>query len=181
MTTTNSLSRALVKLTGINHKLSTAYHPQTDGSSEQLNKTIVRCLHFHIKWNQRGWVKVLPKVRFNMMNMPNGSMGVSPFVLKTRCSPWLLPPLVIPPATTEDPNVAPHEVEAQAFMETMEEETNVAKDSLLTAKIQQVHFTNKDCVSNPAFHIGNKVMLAMANRWRDYIHAKDGHVAKFMP
>jgi len=123
----------------------------------------------------------LPKVRFDMMNMPNGSMGVSPFVLKTRCSPWLLPPLVIPPTTTDDPNEPPHEVEAQAFMEMMEEEMNAAKDSLLTAKIQQVHFTNKDHIPDPTFHVGDKVMLAMAHRWRDYIHTKDRHVAKFMP
>jgi hypothetical protein len=75
--------RALMKLTGINHKLSTAYHPQMDRSSEQSNKTIVQCLHFHVKWNQKGWTKALPKVRFDMINMPNGSTGVSPFVLKT--------------------------------------------------------------------------------------------------
>ena len=31
--------RALMKLAGIDHKLSTAYHPQTDGSSERSNKT----------------------------------------------------------------------------------------------------------------------------------------------
>jgi len=104
--------RVLIKLTGINHKLSTVYHPQTDGSSEWSNKTIMQCLHFHVEWNQKGWVKVLPKVRFNMMNLPNGSTGVSPFVLKTGCSPWLLPPIFIPPTTTEDPSEVPQEVEA---------------------------------------------------------------------
>ena len=154
----------LIKLTGINHKLSTAYHPQTDGSSEQSNKTIVQCLHFHIEWNQKGWVKVLPKVRFNVMNSPNRSTGVSPFVLKTGCSPQLLPPIVIPPTTMEDPSEVPQEVEARAFMERMEEETNAARDNLLTAKIQQAHLVNKDCIPDPAFHIGDRVMLATAHR-----------------
>lgn len=74
---------ALMKLTGIAHKLSTAYHPQTNGSSECSNKTIVQCLQFHVKRNQKGWVKALPKVRFDMMNSINTSTGVSPFVLKT--------------------------------------------------------------------------------------------------
>jgi hypothetical protein len=46
---------ALMKLTGIKHKLSTVYHPQTDGASERSNKTVVQCLCFHIERNQRGW------------------------------------------------------------------------------------------------------------------------------
>jgi len=29
-------------LTGINHKCSTAYHPQTDGASERTNKTLIQ-------------------------------------------------------------------------------------------------------------------------------------------
>jgi hypothetical protein len=79
--------KALMKLTGIEHKLSTAYHPQTDGSSERSNKTIVQCLRFHVERNQKGWVRALPKVRFDIMNTPNASMGTSPFILKTGRSP----------------------------------------------------------------------------------------------
>lgn len=36
--------KALMKLTGIWHKLSMAYHPQTDGTSERMNKTMIQCL-----------------------------------------------------------------------------------------------------------------------------------------
>jgi hypothetical protein len=50
------------------------------------------------------------------------------------------------------------------LIETIEEETNAAKDNLLTTKIQQVHFANKGCLPNPVFHIGDKVMLATAHR-----------------
>ena len=32
---------ALMKLAGICHKMSTAYHPQTDSSSEHTNKTVI--------------------------------------------------------------------------------------------------------------------------------------------
>jgi hypothetical protein len=46
----------------------------------------------------------------------------------------------------------------------MEEETNAAKDNLLAAKIQQAHFANKDCLPDPAFRVGNKVMLTTAHR-----------------
>ena len=36
--------KALHKLTGVKPKLSTAYHPQTHGVSEQTNKTVNQCL-----------------------------------------------------------------------------------------------------------------------------------------
>ncbi len=49
-----------VLLTGIQHKCSSSYHPQTDSASERTNKTLVQVLHFHIEWNQKGWVAALP-------------------------------------------------------------------------------------------------------------------------
>ena len=63
----------------------------------------------------------------------------------------------------------------------MEEETNVAKDSLLAAKIHQAHEANKDQSVDPAYQVGDKVLLAMAHRQQDYMQAKDRQVAKFMP
>ena len=129
--------KALMKLTGITHKLSTAYHPQTNRSSEHSNKTVIQCLCFHVKQNQKGWAKVLPKVRFDIMNTPNMSTRVSPFVLKTRWSPKLLPPLITTPVDTTSQNIPNKEAVAWMFIKTMEEKTNAAKD-------KQAHFANKE-------------------------------------
>ena len=46
---------ALHKLTGMKLKLSSAYHPETDGSSEQTNKTINQSIWYHVQWHQKGW------------------------------------------------------------------------------------------------------------------------------
>jgi hypothetical protein len=54
--------KALMKRMGIKHKLSMAYHPETDGSSERTNKMVVQCLRYHVERNQKGWVCALPKV-----------------------------------------------------------------------------------------------------------------------
>jgi hypothetical protein len=48
--------KALHKLTGVKLKMSTAYHPETDGSSKRTNKTVNQALHFHVERNQKGWV-----------------------------------------------------------------------------------------------------------------------------
>lgn len=80
-------------LTGVKLKMSTSYHPETDGSSEQTNKTVIQCICYTVERDQKGWVKSLPKIRFDVMNTVNHSTGFTPFQLWFRCSPWLLPAL----------------------------------------------------------------------------------------
>ena len=47
--------RALHSLTGIHLKMSSAFHPQTDGASERTNKTVNQCLRFHVDHAQTRW------------------------------------------------------------------------------------------------------------------------------
>ena len=54
--------KTLHMLTGIKLKMSTSYHPETDGSSERTNKTVIQCIRFAVERNQLGWVKALPKL-----------------------------------------------------------------------------------------------------------------------
>src|ERR1700678_1193859 len=49
----------LHKLTGVKIKMSTAYHPQTDGASERSNKTVIQAIRFHVERTQRGWARAL--------------------------------------------------------------------------------------------------------------------------
>ena len=49
----------LHKLTGVKLKLSSSYHPETNGSSERSNKTIAQCIRYHVRPNQKGWVCAL--------------------------------------------------------------------------------------------------------------------------
>lgn len=186
--------RSLMKLAGISHKLSTSYHPQTDGSSERSNKTVVQCLRYHVERNQLGWVRALPKVRFDIMNTVNASTGFSPFHLKSAHSPRLIPSLIstssIPTITVSPPNdppsisadiLSPDAISARRTLEQLETDLLDAKDSLVCAKISQAHQANKSRSPDPVFAVGDRVMLATAHRRRDYIRARDGRVAKFMP
>ena len=85
---------ALHKLTGVKLKLSSSYHPETDGSSERSNKTINQCIRYHVRRNQNGWVRALPRIRFDIMNSVNASTGFSNFQIRMGRSPHLIPPLV---------------------------------------------------------------------------------------
>jgi hypothetical protein len=52
---------------------------------------------------------------------------------------------------------------------------------MLAAKISQAHHANKSHDPDPLYVVGKHIMLAMVHRQRDYMQAKDRHVAKFMP
>ena len=52
----------MTKLTGVKLKMSSAYHPEMDGTSEHSNKTINQLLHYHVHRNQKGWVSALPRI-----------------------------------------------------------------------------------------------------------------------
>ncbi len=97
---------ALHKLTGVKLKMSTSYHPQTDSSSKQTNKTVIQCIRFVVECNQRGWSCILPKVCFNIMNTINASTGYSPFHLHFRKSPHVLPPLLPHMDSEDEPRAA---------------------------------------------------------------------------
>jgi hypothetical protein len=85
--------KALTKLTGVKLKMSSAYHPETDGSSECTNKTVNQMLRFHVKCNQQDWVRALPRIRFQMMNTVNASTKFSGFQLHLGRSPHVIPPI----------------------------------------------------------------------------------------
>ena len=101
--------RHLMLLTGIKHKYSSSYHPQSNGASERTNKTVNQCIRFHVERNQTGWAKALPLIRFHIMNSVNKSTGYSPFQLRFGRAPRILPPLLPPPPSASSEYVTARE------------------------------------------------------------------------
>jgi hypothetical protein len=136
----------LTKLTGIKLKMSSAYHPETNGSSERSNKTINQMLCFHVKRSQKGWVRALPRIRFQIMNMVNASTGFSGFQLHMGRSPHIIPPLV--PSTVDLTNTDTSSLAAELITRVNNDVAD-AHDNLLLAKITQAHHTNKSRAPDP--------------------------------
>lgn len=163
----------LHSLTGVKIKLSSAFHPQTDGSSEHTNKTVIQALRYYVDREQQGWVKALPHVRFTIMNTVNHSTGYSPFQLRLGFSPRVIPPLV-----DDDTFVR---TDASDVIKNIELITSDAKDSLLAAKISQSLNANNSRSPEIPFNINDSVYLSTTNRRREFMHAGENRVAKFMP
>jgi len=163
-------------LTGIKHKCSSSFHPQTDGLSERTNKTVIQSVRFHVERNQMGWKRALPRIRFNIMNSVNKSTGFSPFQLRFGKSPRVLPPLIAPP-----PNPLREHTNAREVIERLSVDVAESKDNLMLAKISQAYQANKTRPDAPDYKEGDLVMLSTMNRRREYKNANEKRVAKFMP
>jgi hypothetical protein len=60
-------------------RLSTAYHPQTDGQTERQNQVLEHFLRSYVDYHQDDWVDLLPIAEFAYNNSVHTSTGVTPF------------------------------------------------------------------------------------------------------
>jgi len=60
---------------------STTFHPQTDGQTEVVNKTIVHILCMYKSKHSRTWDEILPYVQHNYNRALHSSTGHNPFLV----------------------------------------------------------------------------------------------------
>jgi len=65
----------------IQHRYSSAFHPQTDGQTERANRVIEEVLRHFLDGTHRNWEELLPMVAFSINNAKSQSTGASPFFL----------------------------------------------------------------------------------------------------
>jgi hypothetical protein len=73
------LWRHFCKLLNVEQRLSTAYHPQTDGATERMNQEIEKMIRIWATYTQENWLALLPIVIGAINNREASSTGLSPF------------------------------------------------------------------------------------------------------
>ena len=76
---TSSFWKALMRLLEINQKMSTAYHPQTDGQTERVNQILESYLRNYVNYEQDNWAEMLPMAEFAYNNSATTATTISPF------------------------------------------------------------------------------------------------------
>jgi len=74
-----NLMKELNQILGIKTRLSTAFHPQTDGQTEQTNQELEQYLRMFIDHQQKQWLEWLGTAEFAYNNKVNTSTKVSLF------------------------------------------------------------------------------------------------------
>ena len=89
---------ALWERFGSNLKLSTAYHPQTDGQTERMNRTVEQMLRAYCLNEPDRWKEHLPAIQFAYNASINASSRskVSPHYVLFGCEPSMPQTLALP-------------------------------------------------------------------------------------
>ena len=76
---TSDFWRYLCQISGIKQRLSTAYHPQTDGHPERANQEIQAYLRCYVNFSQGDWDDLLPAAQLALNSRVSSATGLSPF------------------------------------------------------------------------------------------------------
>jgi transposase InsO family protein len=131
---TSGFWKHLHKLMGIELKMSSAYHPQTDGATERANRTITQMLRQCVRPNQTDWVTKLPAIEFAINSARSQSTGYAPFFLNTGRMPRSM--IWDSADKTEYPGV-------RVYAQKIKDAIMMAHDSILTARIKQTRSANR--------------------------------------
>ena len=135
-------------------------------------------LRYHVKRNQKGWVRALPRIRFQIMNTVNSSTKFTGFQLHLGRSPHVIPPIV--------PEVLPVDLWGAAdtaikTVQKLADDVAEAHDNLLLTKITQSHNSDAHRAPDPAYKVGDLVMLSTKHRRHEYKKKGERRAAKFFP
>jgi len=83
--------KELMKLLGVKSALSTAYHPQTDGTTERVNQEIETYLAIYCSSHPETWTKSLTMLEFTHNNRRHADRQKTPFELMFGDSPIAIP------------------------------------------------------------------------------------------
>ena len=85
----NQVFRAVMQQMGTHQAMSTAYHPQSDGQTENMNKTVEIMLRHYVNDRQDDWDLLLPAAEFAVNNGFQESIQTTPFFLNYGYHPTM--------------------------------------------------------------------------------------------
>jgi hypothetical protein len=92
---TSKFWRALMERLGVSQALSSAFHPQTDGHTERVNRVLEDMLRHFVDPTQSNWDTLLPLIEFAIKDSFHESVRSTPFVLNNGKRPRLPMDLVL--------------------------------------------------------------------------------------
>ena len=134
--------------------MSTAFHPQSDGSTEIVNKMVEQVLRCHCMYEPKNWVENLCMVEFAINNSYHESLKHTPFFLNYGMHPTT-------PVTVETIKLSKNPTAAK-WSQDMVDTLNHAKQNLQLAKDKQKSYADANR-TDVSFKVGDTVLLSTTN------------------
>jgi hypothetical protein len=143
--------QGLMALLGLNHRLSTAFRPQTDGQTERMNQVVESYLRCYINHEQDDWVEKLPAAQFAYNTAKNESTKLTPAYANFGFEAY------------RGKKEGPLNVKAILSSQQLRELHEQMKEELEMVRERMKLYYNKKRLQGPTFSEGDMVYLATTN------------------
>ncbi|KAI0994130.1 hypothetical protein K3495_g14053 [Podosphaera aphanis] len=147
----------LCRLTGMKQRLSTAFHPQTDGATERMNQEILAYLRSFVTYTQFDWKDLLPCAMLAINNRTSSAMGMSPIFAEHGSH--------VEPIQQVEEIGTPSEPakRAQIFVKRLREAEKLAQAAMASAQHRMEEYSNRSRKEAEQFREGGLVWLTLRN------------------
>ena len=135
---TSTFWQTLHRLIGTELRMSSSYHPQTDGSTERANRTIGQMLRMCIDKEQKNWANQLPAIEFAINSARSETTGYAPFFLNYG----RMPRTMLFNENSEYPGV-------KKFAQQIKNAIINAHDAIIATRVKQTRNANRKRIPAP--------------------------------
>jgi len=148
------------RILGVKVKLSTAYHKETDGQTEIMNKYIDQRLRPFVSYYQDNWSTLLPLIDRAQIALPHSAIGMTPYRMIYGSDPrqtwdWQNP-------SASKANERLNHKDALALATRMHDAWKIAKDNMEKAQ-DRMRFAVNQHRRKIDWEVGDKVYLDTQN------------------
>ena len=137
---------------GADYKMSTGFHPQTDGQTERTNQALNQYLRIYTSYLQDNWVSLLPMAEFSINNSVQVSTGLTPFFANAAYNP----------SGIEGGRTAPTD-DANELASFMDDLSKFLTENLTLATEDMKRFADRNRNPAPKYTKGDKVLISTKN------------------
>lgn len=142
------------RVLGTRLSMSSAFHPQTDGQTERMNRSLEEMLRAYVGPRQDDWDDLLPLMEFAYNNKEHTATGFTPFYLNLGRHPHT--------SLTRSLQVESDVPSVEDYIKRMREAQEFAYDNL--NKAQETMKRRADDHRKPVtFSVGDEVLLSVKN------------------
>ena len=147
----SQLWREIWTTLGADLNISTARHPETDGSTENMNRTVATWLRHFVDMQEHGrWAEMLGVCEYSLNSTPSPELGMCPFECDLGRRPRAPLDLVPPPEAS---------VASAEFLVRLDAALHQAQDAIARSQEQQV--ANADSHRRDVeYNVGDRVLLS---------------------
>jgi len=147
------MTKELNKMLGIETKLSTAYHPETDGQMERTNQELEQYLRMYINHRQNNWAEWLAMAEFAFNNKIHTVTKMSPFQANYGREPRM----------GFDIRKKGKNEKAKEFVKEIKERHEEAKAALVKSQEEMKRQADRNRKEAEEYKVGDKVLISTKN------------------